>query len=713
MAHTMLWLIGLVAATAGAEPERKPLQRVDWLVTPVAAPVKVAVHHDRKELTLENGLVRRTWRLTPNAACISLARLDNAAEFLRAVKPEGVITLDGQRYEVGGLRGQPDLSYLDPTWLDQMTTGPNAFQFAGHAEANPVAAYPWTPRFGAPGVPWPPRGRRLTLQFRPPGTAKPSHQGVTVEVIYEMYEGLPVVAKWLTVTNAGKQPVVIDQLETEILAVTQDQESRLYLESDYAFYQMNTTLRTKDPDYVTRAEESNYPPTDTPAQPLLIKSHYPRGPGVRLGPGAVFTSFRTFELLHDTDDRERRGLALRQMYRRLVPQAQENPIFMHVRSSESAAVRRAIDQCADVGFEMVILSFGSGFDMNTDDKEYIARFKADVDYAHRKGIKIGGYHLFCSSRSHGPGDDAIDPATKKPGGPLGRSLCLGAACTDAYFDRLLRFVDATGMDVLEADGPYHGYACASATHKYHRGLDDSQLVNWQRQVAFFHACRRRNLYVLAPDWYFFHGTNKNAMGYSEDNLSLPRDRQILIARQNIYDGTWYKTPSMGWMFVPLVEYGAGGPRSTLEPLAKNLAAYEQHWAQNFGSGVMAAYRGPRLYDTEQTKAVVKKWVDFYKEHRDILNSDIIHVRRPTGRDIDVMLHVNPRLKTKGLAMVYNPLDQPARRTLWLPLYYTGLTDAVTFRDHKGNVRTYQLDRRCNIEVRLEIPPRGVTWFTLE
>ena len=31
-----------------------------------------------------------------------------------------------------------------------------------------------------------------------------------------------------------------------------------------------------------------------------------------------------------------------------------------------------------------------------------------------------------------------------------------------------------------------------------------------------------------------------------------------------------------------------------------------------GAGVAACYRGSRVYDTEETKAVVKKWVDFYK-----------------------------------------------------------------------------------------------------
>jgi hypothetical protein len=62
--------------------------------------------------------------------------------------------------------------------------------------------------------------------------------------------------------------------------------------------------------------------------------------------------------------------------------------------------------------------------------------------------------------------------------------------------------------------------------------------------------------------------------------------------------------------VPLVEYHGGGEAATLEPLSEHLDAYEGHLAQNLGAGVQACYRGPRLYDTEETKAVVKRWVDF-------------------------------------------------------------------------------------------------------
>ena len=44
-----------------------------------------------------------------------------------------------------------------------------------------------------------------------------------------------------------------------------------------------------------------------------------------------------------------------------------------------------------------LFTFGSGFNMESQDPAYIARVKADVDYAHSKGIEIGGYTLTASA----------------------------------------------------------------------------------------------------------------------------------------------------------------------------------------------------------------------------------------------------------------------------------------------------------------------------
>jgi hypothetical protein len=121
----------------------------------------------------------------------------------------------------------------------------------------------------------------------------------------------------------------------------------------------------------------------------------------------------------------------------------------------------------------------------------------------------------------------------------------------------------------------------------------------------------------------------------------------------------------------------------------------------------------RLYDTEQTKNVVKKWVEFYEAHRAILESDIIHVRRADGRDLDAILHVNPRLQEKGLAMIHNPLDVTVTRTLTLPLYYSGLTGKACIRVEDGEARDVRLHRNSEAEVILTIPAGSLTWLTVE
>jgi len=203
------------------------------------------------------------------------------------------------------------------------------------------------------------------------------------------------------------------------------------------------------------------------------------------------------------------------------------------------------------------------------------------------------------------------------------------------------------------------------------------------------------------------------MGYRESNWSLPRAQQLIHGRQNIYDGSWFKAPSMGWSFVPLVEYQGGGAAATLEPLSEHLDAYEQHLVQNLLSGVQACYRGPRLYDTDTTRLMVKKWVSFYKQHRPILDSDVIHLRRADGRDWDGLLHVNPQLKEKGFAVLYNPTSQVLERTLSLPLYYTGLTKTARIRTQDSKPKTYTLDRHYLVSVPLTIPANSFTWLIIE
>ena len=106
-------------------------------------------------------------------------------------------------------------------------------------------------------------------------------------------------------------------------------------------------------------------------------------------------------------------------------------------------------------------------------------------------------------------------------------------------------------------------------------------------------------------------------------------------------------------------------------------------------------------------------VKFYKDHRAILSSDIIHVRRADHHGPDGILHVNPKLQTKGLAVIYNPTAHPINTTLPLNLYYTGLTSSAQVSEQGGAAAHMPLARDFTVELELNIAARNVTWFTFQ
>lgn len=540
--------------------------------------------------------------------------------------------------------------------------------------------------------------------------------GLIVKVHYELYDGLPLMSKWVSIENESGQEIVINNIKSEHLAVTEAESAvehlqrwklpPIFTESDFAFGGMAANASEnacvgwqEDPSYTTQVNYLLKTPTVLVCMPKT-------GIGQELKSGGSFESMRIWELLYDSYDRERRGLSQRRMYRTIAPWVTENPIIMHVSSAKDEPVKAAIDQCADVGFEMVIMTFGSGFNVEDTSSGNLQRMKALREYADSKGVALGGYSLL-ASRSINKETDVVMPEGMKPA--FGNSPCLQSAWGQQYFSKLYNFYEATGQGLLEHDGSYPGDVCASTQHPGHRSLEDSRWKQYREIQEFYRWCRGKGIYLNVPDWYFLSGSSKTGMGYREVNWSLPREMQEIIERQNIYDGTWEKTPSMGWMFVPLVQYHGGGAAATIEPLKDHLPHYEQRLANLFGAGVQACYRGPRLYDAPETRTLVKKWVDFYKRHRNVLDGDIIHLRRPDGRDYDAILHVNPHGREKGLLMIYNPLDEPITREIEADLYYTGLKDQAGVRENDGAVKRIAL-RGSKANLKVTIPAKGQRWF---
>jgi len=693
-------------------------QKTDWLINPTEYSTQVNKVNE-KTITITNGLISRTFRLAPNGATVDYRNLVTGAAIIRSIRPEAILTIDGKQYKVGGLEGQPEHAYIKPEWIEKMTADPNAFVCTGYETGLPLKPFGYNPkRWNLAGA-WPAKGKSLILHFASPSNGP---KGITVDVHYELYDGIPAMNKWFEIKNGSQKSIQLNTFISENLAVIEPENSvdhigqwempNIMIASDYSFMGMSSKSANRVANWVTDSlytSQVNY----ERLTPCLLECRPPIGPNCEIKPNETFQSFKVYELIYDSYDRERKGLSVRKLYRTIAPWVTENPIFMHLTFSDPEKIKAAINQCQEVGFEMIILSFGSGLDMESTNEAYIRKIKDLVEYAHAKGIELGGYSLLASRRIS-DADDVIDPKTGKPGHAVfGNSPCLLSKWGLNYFDHLQNFIDQTGFDLLEHDGSYPGDVCASTTHPGHIGLEDSQWTQWIKIRDFYKWCREKGVYLNVPDWYFAAGSSKTGIGYREVNWSVPRERQIIIGRQNLFDGTWEKTPSMGWTFVPLTEYQGGGPQATIEPLSEHLSDYQAHLVQNFGAGVQACYRGPRIYDTDTTKAMVKKWVDWYKQYRKILNADIIHLRRADGSDWDGFMHVDPTAKQKALVMLFNPTNEAITRSITLPLYYSGLTSKAKISEEGGKGYSIKLDNNSQGIVKVTIAANGFKWLVIE
>lgn len=695
----------------------------DWLLVNTSKKAEVYRSADEKDIILDNGLLKRSFRLQPNLACTDFTNLSNNQQMLRAVSPEAKLTIDGKIYNIGGLYGQSEKAYLKNEWIDTLKSGQADFQYKSF-NISPISPYvKWKLNNRWAASKQQPTGKMLTLTFE---SNQSNLKGIIVHINYELYDGIPLICKWLSVENKGQKLIKLNKVINEILAAHEEESAvagstdlmkvphGIYVESNYAF---NDSMTARLSDQTTHWKtDSTY--TSQVSYflntPCLLEVYPPIGPGVELKPGQDFKSIRTNELLLDSYDRERNGLAQRMMYRKIAPWATQNPIYLFLKSFDRQVFEKAVDQCVKVGYEMIIISFHTGFNMEDLSDKNIQYCKSLADYAHSKGIQIGGYSLF-SSRRINDEEDVIDPKTGKAdkGAMYDKAPCLGSNWGLDYLRRLKEFMKKTGFDEFDHDGAYPGDLCASTKHPGHKGLDDSQWAQMELQKEYYRWCAENGIFVNTPDWYFLDGGSKCALGYREVNFSLPREQQIMLNRQNIFDATWEKMPSMGWGFVPLTEYHGGGAAATLDPMSEHLDAYEQLMMQYFGSGIQACYLGTRLYDTDKSKDLVANVVGWYKKYRTILNSDIIHLRRADGRDWDGIMHVNPFLKEKGLVMLYNPLNEPMTRKIKLPLYYTGLDKKAKIREKEGKVRSYTLDRDRNVAYDVTIPAKGYTWLVIE
>ena len=686
----------------------------DWLVN---APESKTTFDkiNKNTFRLSNGLIHRDFLVEPNFLTSDFYSHEADTSLLRSFSPECEIQMVGIRnisLKVGGALSDIPRGYLNRTDTRLRPFPGPVFKYVDHEVRDISSDMSYTPRRGAPlSSVWPPAGLHLSVLFQiEDNDVVQDLQNYEVVVHYEMYDSIPLVSKWVEVRNTGverSQPFMFNYIE-ELQVNSEWSGLDLAFSwtsgphvSGRGWLQVEVEL-PHGAEVVWQMEKT---PVKGGKQPFVRAVYNPQ-PVFVIEPGQSVTSFKVFELITPTDSKERAGLARRRMMRTLAPWTLENPIFFHMTNSSSIAVRKVLDQMADVGFEMMIYSFGSGFDMESQDKDYLDKLKEDIAYANSLGIEVGGYNLIALTRKVKPEWMAINKDTNG----TWPSACFASSWYDFLLNKTLSFMDYTGLTMVETDGPYGGYTCSSTKHQHHQGEGDSIYHQNRLQGQFYRQLRERGVYINQPDTYYLQGGNKGGMGYDEGQFTLPRWEDISISRQTVYDNTFTKPPSLGWMFMPLVNYEGGGEAAVFEPLHQNLGAYRYGLAQYLGAGVAACYRGYRLYDSKDTRDMVAGWVQFYKKYRDILGGDIIHVIRPTMQGLDAWLHVNPATQYKGLLMVFNPTTDIIEKRIAVPLYYTGIVKTALVSEQGEGWRREHLSRDYRVRVQVNLEPQSLTYY---
>eukprot|EP00051_Salpingoeca_urceolata_P030026 m.758 g.758 ORF g.758 m.758 type:complete len:867 (-) comp306_c0_seq1:90-2690(-) len=439
------------------------------------------------------------------------------------------------------------------------------------------------------------------------------------------------------------------------------------------------------------------------------------------------------------------------------------------------ALANLIKQAGEVGVDVVVV----GQNMNATWRSMIGNemqssanmtmFKGMVDLAKSLGMELGAYQLVKNARSASalnqaaPGDaaslplDGYDCMDLLPplgvgkachnhgradckGGPGCCTLCTANAFYDSLEASMLKFWDITGMTVVDQDGAESGQPCANASHIHHHGIADSVWAQWQRMRQTFHSYLERDGLVIGmPGSFFEWGQSKDPGGYSEMTYSLPRWQWIDSQRQHMIadfhaNNDLFRPNCMRFYPTPFTAYhpselGPGGKfkqvvgytsSATLEPLDDHLLELEWALSQTFGTGIASQLRVFRMYQGAASKAVVMKWISWYKRYRQTLAADFSTLQFSNKTSWDGVLHVTsaaayPDVHERGVAVLWNTLNTSLVANVSLPMYYAGLAADESCTVHINNVSStnVRLDTNHTAHLNVTLGPKQVTYLIIE
>jgi ketol-acid reductoisomerase len=171
----------------------------------------------------------------------------------------------------------------------------------------------------------------------------------------------------------------------------------------------------------------------------------------------------------------------------------------------------------------------------------------------------------------------------------------------------------------------------------------------------------------------------------------------------------HKPTTNGFVGFDLSRAGNMTTPDELQFLDSGLATFIAAAGRNFNSAP--------LWQNNASQAIFLRWMAVFDTNRAVLNGDIVHVKRPDGRNWDAMMHVLPTAAPgapRGFAIFYNPTASATNLSTALGVYYCGFEPGATVRAEydDGSVEQLQQDAGFSVRVRRAIPARGYTYAIL-
>ena len=173
---------------------------------------------------------------------------------------------------------------------------------------------------------------------------------------------------WTTSPNAmlaysGLLWIEVDTPHVPVVSWYQDPNENLYKSINYGGYEPMVSCY-----YGLEGEQTSM---DIRLAPEL--------PGTFNG---TFESFRVFEIfLDEIGNMERTGMARQRLMSYLTPATLENPIYTQTTNLSNVSLHRIIDQCKELGFELLAFSFGCGFNIETTNQTQLEYYESVIGYA--------------------------------------------------------------------------------------------------------------------------------------------------------------------------------------------------------------------------------------------------------------------------------------------------------------------------------------------